>query len=352
MRSLLARLAFLVVMIPTATLAQAWEEITGTRQKIGHWDLVAWREGGRSGCSVLVGYSNGAHLNFVLEGDLWRIRWWHPSWRFADGQKVSVAFWIDGSPPHTVNANREGSSKEPWLHAVLPDSPELFDQFRSGSQLHVRVQGGTSQIFTLTGTNAALAALRTCAARHRGTEPPPPPTASGGPRDGPSARALPVLTADQRVNAIRLAANLLTKMPGFRILNEEEQRALNPALARLEAAVVWRSEVGAFGALHLFANQTEATIPKLASAITGGMSEQCKGEFSLTMAPDVRSASVRRIHVSCSEGTSKTVTRLILMPWGKEGVYFFVTEGTLENAAVIVRAEELLRNALFEITQR
>jgi len=299
---------------------------------------------------MIVGYSNGAHMNFVLEGDQLRIRWWHPDWRYVVGQTISVTFWVDGSSPHTVDAKRVGSAKEPWLLAVLHDSPDLFDQLRTGGQLYVRAQGGASYAFVLTATNAALTALRGCAARHRGTEPPPP--ASGAPRDGQTARALPLLTADQRVNAVRLAANLLTKMPGFRILNEEEQRALNPTLAKLEAAVVWRSEGGAYGAIHLFANQTEATIPKLASAITGAMGEQCKGEFTLTMAPDVRSAAVRRIHVSCSDETPQRVSRIILMPWAKEGVYLFTTEGTTENNAAVVRAEELLRNALFEIAQR
>lgn len=350
MRSILASLAVLAALLPISALAQAWEEIPGTRQKFGQWDLVAWREGGRSGCSMLVGYTNGAHMNFQLEGDQFRIRWWHPSWRYTDGQTIPIAFWVDGSPPHTVDAKRVGDSKWPWLLAVLHDSPELFDQLRTGAQLHVRAQGGTSHAFVLTATNAALTALRNCAARHRGTE--PQPTAAATPRDGQAARALPALTADQRVNAVRLAANLLTRMPGFRILNEEEQRALNSTLARLDAAVVWRSEGGVYGAIHLFANQAEATIPKLASALTGAMGEQCKGEFTLTMAPDVRSAAVRRIHVACSDGASQGVSRIILMPWAKEGVYFFVTEGTVENNAAVVRAEELLRNALFEITQR
>lgn len=176
--------------------------------------------------------------------------------------------------------------------------------------------------------------------------------AAGTARGGQATRALPSLTADQRINALRLAANLLTKMPGFRILNEQEQRALNPTLAELAAAVVWRSEGGAYDAIHLFANQMAATIPRLASAITGAMGEQCKGEFALTMAPDVRSAAVRRICVTCSDGTPQRVSRIILMPWAKESVYFFVIEGTTENSAVVVRAEELLRNALFEIAQR
>lgn len=142
MRAILAPLAFLAALIPISALAQAWEEIPGTRQKFGQWGLVALKKGGRSGCSMIVGYSTGAHMNFVLEGDQYRIRWWHPSWRYADGQTTTVAFWVDGSPSHTVDARRDGSSKEPWLLAVLPDTPELFDQLRAGSQLHVRAQGG------------------------------------------------------------------------------------------------------------------------------------------------------------------------------------------------------------------
>jgi hypothetical protein len=349
MRSILAPLAFLAALIPISALAQAWEEIPGTRQKFGNWELVAWRQGDRSGCSARVGYVNGAEMQVALEGGQLRIRWWHPNWRYVDGQTISVTFWVDGSPPYTVDAKYDGSSKEPWLLAILRDSPELFDQLRSGGQLHVRAQGSASYVFILTATNAALTALRGCAARHRGIE--PPPTVSSAPRDGQTVRALPALTADQRVNAVRLAANLLAKMPGFRILNEEEQKAVNPALAKLDAAVVFRSE-GVFGALHLFPNQTEANVRKLAATVGGGLSEQCEGEFTLTIAPDVRSAAVRRIHTACSEGTPRLVVRIVLMPWGKEGVYLLMIEGTPENNAAIVRAEELLRNALFEITPR
>lgn len=351
MKSMLARLVFLAAMIPLAALAQQREVIPGTEQTFGHWHLAAWKEGGRSGCTISVNYRSGVEMSFVLEGDQWRIGWWHPNWRYADGQTIAVTFWIDGSPPQTVNADRVGGGKEPWLRAVLPDSPDLFDQFRFGNKLHLRVPGGASYTFNLTATSAALAALRSCATRYRGTQAPPAPAASGPRRDGPVIYTLPALTPDQRVEAIRLAANLLTRMPGFRILNEEEQKTLDKTVARLEAAVVWRSE-DIVGLLHLIPDAKDEDIPRLASSLIGANSQQCKGRYSLSMEPDVRSATVRRIHSSCTEGAAGTTTRIILMPFGKSGVYLFLTSGEQENSAAVARAEELLRNALFEIVKK
>jgi len=46
------------------------------------------------------------------------------------------------------------------------------------------------------------------------------------------------------------------------------------------------------------------------------------------------------------------VMRMIVMPFGKDGVYLFLTAGSPDDSAAVVRAEELLRNALFEIVQR
>ena len=359
MTSILARLAFLAAMIPVSAMAQTREDIPGTQQTFGHWQLTAWKEGARSGCTMRVGYRSGVEMFFVLEGEQWRIGWWHANWRYVEGQTIPVKFWIDGSPPQTVNADAvPGYKGATMLRAVLPDNPELFEQFRTGARLDIRIEGGVSHFFNLTQTNAALAALRSCAAKYRGTEASPWTAAGSGPRApaGMPAQALPALTADQRVEAVRLAANLLTKMPGFRILNEQEQRALAPIVAGLKAAVVWRSgEV--VGLLHLFPNETEAGVPKLASAMAFGVSHQCSGETSLTIAPDVRSATTRRIQASCTQGASKDgpdkmLMRMIVMPFGKDGVYLFLTAGSPEDSAAVVRAEELLRNALFEIVQR
>lgn len=353
MTSLLARLAFLAMMIPLSATAQMREVIPGTQQMIDLWQLNAWKEGDRSGCTIENGYSNGVQLSFVLEGDQWRVAWSHASWRYAGGQTIAVTFWVDRSPPRSVNADTfSGSQGGTMLRAVLPDDPELFNQFRTGAQLGFRVQGGPSYLLNLTATNAALAALRSCAAKYRGTAPSPLTAAGAGPtRDGAPLQALPALTPDQRIEALRLAANLLTKMPGFRILNEDEQKSLAPIVAGLKAAVVWRSG-DVVGVLHLIPKVTEAGVPKLAASVAFGISQQCMGELTLTIMPDVRSATTRRIHCACKDGATNLLIRVIVMPFGKDGAYVFMTAGTPDDSAVVVRAEELLRNALFEIVQR
>lgn len=104
--------------------------------------------------------------------------------------------------------------------------------------------------------------------------------------------------------------------------------------------------------LHLFPKETEAGVPKLAAGLAFGSSQQCNGELTLTIAPDVRSATTRWIQSACVEGSSKMVMRMIVMPFGKDGVYLFLTAGSPDDSAAVVRAEELLRNALFEIVQR
>jgi hypothetical protein len=352
MTSILARLALLAALMPIPAMAEERENIPGTQQTFGHWQLSAWKEGARSGCTMTVGYRSGVEMSFVLEGDQWRATWWHASWRYVEGQTITVTYWVDSLPPQSVNAEAiAGAQGATMLRAVLPDNPELFDQFRLGAELRIRVQGGVSHTFKLTATNAALAALRSCAAKYKGTAPSPVTAAAGPPREGLPMQALPALTADQRVDAVRLAANLLTKMPGFRILNEGEQKALAPIVAGMKAAVVWRSgEV--YGLLHLFPKETEAGVPKLAAGLAFGSSQQCNGELTLTIAPDVRSATTRRIQSACVEGSSKTVMRMIVMPFGKDGVYLFVTAGSPEDSAAVGRAEDLLRNALFEIVQR
>jgi hypothetical protein len=351
MRSMLTRLAFLAAMLPMAALAQGTEWIPGSTVKIGLWEIRAWRDrDGRSACTMGIEYVNKVVMSFSLEGDQWRVYWRHPSWPFTLGQVVSVTYWVDDWPPRTVDAKGwDDGPQRVSLRAVLPDDAALFDQFRSGSVLRVRLPSGATYNLNLTATSAALVALRDCAAKYRGVEPPPPPNA---PTSGQAGAILPELTADQRVEAVRLAANLLTKMPGFRILGDEDQKAMSvPVLAKLKAAVVWQSG-GVFGIMHLFPSKTEADVPDLAAAMAFGSAKTCTGEFSLTIAPDVRSATVRRVHSSCVDDKDRIVARMIVMPFGKSGVYFFVTTGEGKDEAAVVRAEELLRNALFEVTKR
>ncbi|MBV9832939.1 MAG: hypothetical protein JO055_00945 [Alphaproteobacteria bacterium] len=353
MKAVLTWIAVIVVAtMPISAMAQKRETIPGTEQRVGGpagWMVWAWKEGSRSGCSTYNRFTDGGEMSFTVEGDQLRIAWFHPRWRYPVGQTIPVTYWVDGLAPRVLNANVEAvDTGGTMLWNVLPDSPELFEQFRIGSVLHIRVQGGVSVNYALTSTNAALASLRICAQQYRGTGA-PGSTAGAAPSSGdPQAGAvLPVLTADQRVDAVRLAANLLTKLPGFRLLNEEEQKKFAPSIAALKPAVVWQSD-NIFGLLHIVPDATEADIQKIAVGTISGIMQACKGETTARVAPDVRSPAVRRVHITCLAPDALVASRTILMPF-KGGVYYLMAAGVPKEEAAVTRAEELLRNALFEV---
>jgi hypothetical protein len=79
--------------------------------------------------------------------------------------------------------------------------------------------------------------------------------------------------------------------------------------------------------------------------------QQCKAEVTASVAPDVRSPTVRRVHIACLASDTQTNTRTILMPF-KGGLYYLMAVGEPKDEATIVRAEELLRNALFEVAPK
>jgi len=355
MKAILASIAFIAALIPISAMAQKREVIPGTEQRVGGpagWNVWAWKEGSRSGCSTYNRFRDGGEMSFTAEGDQLRIAWFHPRWRYPVGQTIPVTYWVDGLAPRVLNANVEAiDTGGTLLWNVLPDSPELFEQFRIGSVLHIRVQGGVNVNYALTSTNAALATLRICAAKYRGTGA-PGSTAGTAPSNGnpPGQSTLPELTADQRVEATLLAANLLTKLPGFRLLNNEEQKKLAPVIAEMKAAVVWQSD-NIFGIMHIVPNAKEAEVTDIAARLVGAMIQQCKTELTAKVAPDVRSSAVRRVHISCPGGDVQVATRTILMPF-KGGIYYLMAAGVPKDEAAITRAEELLRNALFEVVPK
>lgn len=291
----------------------------------------------------------------------------HEAWRSLEvGKTYSMTVQInDQQYPGVMDAWMRPGGNSVVIGRTFDDEEtgrRFLQDFQRGSQLTVTYEGRLLASYALQASQLAGDELLRCQAAQdriaaeKGDDPFKP---KGGPvagkpapdKSGPPAAGatLPKLTADQRVEAMRLAANLLTKLPGFRILSEEEQKALDPKMAALEPAVAWRTE-GAMGLLHLIPNATEAQVQKIAAGLLGGMGEDCGGEFSGTIVPDVRAPSVRRVHISCAQG-SGVAMRVILMPF-KGGVYYLSTAGTAKESASVQRTEELLRNALFEVAPK
>ncbi|MGE0425746.1 MAG: hypothetical protein AB7O88_26030 [Reyranellaceae bacterium] len=309
-----------------------------------------------SGPEIYVGYNKSHQLGMGLT---------HQAWRSLEvGKTYPMIVQIDDRQhPGVMNSWMRPNGASVVLGRDFEDEEQgrrFLQDFQRGSQLTVIYEGRRLASYVLSGTQVAGDELLRCQAAQdqaKDNDPfkrkpadapapdkPAPSTAAG------AAQTLPALTPEQRVEAIRLAANLLTRMPGFRILNDEEQKALDPKVMALKAAVVWRTE-GAFGLLHMFPGVTEDAVPRIAGALIGGLGQECNTAFKAEMAPDVRSASVRRVHTSCISGASGSVMRVILMPF-KGGVYYLSTAGEFKDNAAVIRAEELLRNALFEVVQK
>lgn len=344
-----------------AAVADLWK-------RVGPWavwsvrgDRTCFLGSQTAGPEIFVGYNKKRQLGVALT---------HEAWRSLEvGKTYAMIVQIDEQQHAGVmNAWMRPNGKSIVLGRDFEDEEQarrFLQDFQRGSQLTVIYEGRRLASYVLQASQVAGDELVRCQSAQDkvGDADPfkPKPQASGPASDKPApdrsnpppATAAPTtfprLTAEQRVDAVRLAANLLTRLPGFRILNEEEQKAIDPKMAALEAAVVWRAE-GALGMLHVFPNVTEAQIPRIAAGLLGGVAEDCNAEYTGTVAPDVRSPSVRRIHVACTQGNG-TVMRIILMPF-KGGVYYLSTAGTTKDSAAVVRTEELLRNALFEVVQK
>ena len=340
----------------SAPVANLWKRFGPWAVWVVRADHYCFVASQASGPEIYVGYDKRHRLGMGLT---------HQAWRSLElGKSYPMIVQIDEQQHAGVMKSwMRPNGASIVLGRDFEDEEQgrrFLQDFQRGSQLTVIYEGRRLASYVLHGSQMAGDELLRCQAaqdRERDNDPFKRKTAGGPATDRPApstasgpAQTLPRLTPDQRVEAIRLAANLLTRMPGFRILNDEEQKALDPKVVALQAAVVWRTE-GAFGLLHLFPGVSESAIPRIAGALLGGVGQECNQAFKAEMAPDVRSASVRRIHSSCTDGVSGSVMRVILMPF-KGGVYYLSTAGDLKDNAAVIRAEELLRNALFEVVQK
>jgi hypothetical protein len=341
---------------PTAVL-ESWRRVGPWTVWVVRVDRYCVLSSTTSGPEMFFGYGKTRVLNMGLT---------HPAWRSLEvGKTYPMTVQIDEqSHPGAMNAWMRPNGASVVIGRDFDDEEQgrrFLRDFQRGSQLTVIYEGKRLASYALQASQMAGDELLRCQAEQDKIADSDPfkPKTGGGPasdkagpaRDAapPQASTLPKLSPEQRVEAIRLAANLLTRLPGFRILGEEEQKAIDPKMAALEPAVVWRTD-GAMGLLHLFPNVTEAQVPRIAAGLLGGVAEDCAGEFTGTIVPDVRSPSVRRVHASCAQGNG-TVLRMILMPF-KGGVYYLSTSGTTKDNAAVQRTEELLRNALFEVMPR
>jgi hypothetical protein len=137
--------------------------------KVAEWQLGAYthdQSGRFSHCAAAGRYRNGITLLFSVSESLeWAIGFSSPDWNLRQGRQFDVEFRIDGGRAHHVSGR---AVNHRLIRATLPDSAELFNQFRKGNQLVARVEGNPDARFNLTNTSAMLAEVLNCAKKHKG----------------------------------------------------------------------------------------------------------------------------------------------------------------------------------------
>lgn len=364
------RLAAVLAALVLGPNAQA-APIAGSQHLVGNWRIGAYtfdNTGGFSHCAASATYRSGISMVFALSGNhTWRIGWTHPNWVLTKGQRLDIALHVDGGPANWVTAV---AVSQTIAYAELPANAALFDLFRRGYHLTVTAQGNRYE-FNLEGTYAALTELGACIAAYgsagqppnapAGTAPPPivgakQPPPIIGPAASPSApqpaAAAASLTAEQRLEATTLVANLLSQsdLAGFRILTARQLQEMNsPTLASWH--VVWQAE-NVLGALRIVPPHMAASAAVISSAMIGDDSRLCgNGQFASGSTPDDKSRGTTRLFTACKTGKFAWETHYIVVPRDEGGFYLFATIGKSGTAdtATVTHADGLLRAAVFQV---
>jgi hypothetical protein len=331
-------------------LAQGDDPRTKLVKVVEPWAVIIAPHGGcglylrnAAGASLTIGYNDKRLLSIQVAHEQWK--------SLTPGYTYEMAFLM-GQIRYGVSMRAE---RESGGSIVVKDSIDgatqaqaFLQELKGGSQLKLFYETREVTIFELRQIGPAVDELVRCQATQNKGKPPPP---AGPPKPTePPTDALPKLSPQQRLDTMRLAVNLLNKLPGFRMLNAEEQKALDPRIAAFDAAVVWRTEK-VVGMIHLFVEASADNVHELASYISGVMVQTCGGKFEVVMQPDVRSDIVKRMRTLCTDPVEAEDLRIILMP-SKGGVYYLAVVGPVADSEAITRAEELLRNALFEVVPK
>lgn len=139
------------------------------RYDVGGWQIgVFTNDQSRrfSHCAASANYRNGLTLLFSVSESLeWAVGFSSPEWNLTPGRNFDIDIRIDGNQPLSVNGRAVNTK---LLRATLADSAALFNQFRYGYRMVVRVNDNREAVFNLTNTNAMLTEILNCARKSKG----------------------------------------------------------------------------------------------------------------------------------------------------------------------------------------
>jgi hypothetical protein len=213
---------------------------------------------------------------------------------------------------------------------------------------------GNEYRFNLDGTYAALTELAGCV--NRFTQVTRGPTPSMIPQVGSGAIQNGTVTADERLEATKVVANILAQgdMTGFRLLSSKEVADLNSEYFS-KSDVVWKAE-DVIGTLRIISKSAGMWATDIATAVVADDIKNCKGQSASGTTKDERSADIVRMFTACKDGKkSGWDSRYTVVPIG-DGSYYLFAMGSPssvgERGTGVPKADALLREAVYEVMKK
>jgi len=396
-----ATAASLVVPANAATIAS---------YKIAGWNVGAYTNDSTSRfshCAASAEYRNGLILLFSVSESLqWSIGFSSPEWNLRQGREFNIEYRIDGG---RINEVRGMAASNRLIRAPLPDSVELFNQFRQGYRLVVSVNDNPQASFNLTNTNPMLIEILRCAQKYKGhierADRPPTdrPPASRNPdmseRDlgtGNTNRPLrderntgvgssgsyrernpndrvarapdrderpspdrdtdrrpaenrPAIgpTPESRSEATTIATDILRRANFTFEFQKTEQLAAN---MRDRYDVVWRSDEF-LGTLRILPDTRAETIDRVRADATAADAANCKGKFDSGALPAPADSKSVTIFTTC-KGEQTSSAYYIILPRRKGGIYLLGVLGSGEAAERLQGVATAYRTVALEVIEK
>jgi hypothetical protein len=221
------------------------------------------------------------------------------------------------------------------VSAALPDNAALFNSFRRGRTLYVKVTGTDVGAipFVLTDTSQMLAYLLRCV-QNGGVKPSPAvmaaPKMFGTPN---TATATPTNTKSEtssvaeKAEATLLAANLISELgiTGFKFLTPEEMPK------GITADAMWAAGK-TLGTVHVLPTATD--INAVAPILIGRDAKECKKAFASGAMPVETDSKIASVFTRCDLGKDAFVSFYLVAPRKAGGVYVIGTYGDEQEESV------------------
>lgn len=406
--------AFAIATLAAATIAVPVQAATITNYKVAGWNMGAYTNDSTrrfSHCAASAQYKNGLLLLFsVSESFQWSIGFSNENWNLRQGRDLDIRYVIDGG---RVNSARASAVSNRLIRARMPDSVDLFNQFRQGLRLVVTIDDNAPVTFNLTDTNVMLTEILQCAKKYKDyadNNAPNRPNADRGDRDfGPSNnRATPERNQQDR-NQDRTPdrnsgpgssgswrddrmENRVSRIPDREETPRPERQPTQPPAdtntsigptpdSRTEAVnlatdilrranftfefqkpeqqsqtfrdkydAVWRAD-GILGTLRVLAGSRAATIERLRGQLIADDANACKGKFASGALPTTSGSQSQSIFTSC-EGQENWSIYYIAVPRRQGGVYLLGIAGTGDVASRVQGVAYAYRTVALEVLEK